>query len=284
MGANICLFFFASKKLFKIFVLYYLKVLTMAKNCFFFLMIILLCFSCNNDKIIPNYEKFTVGDKKLNYRILYPNKFDSSKIYPIKLFLHGIGERGNDNESQLTYVDEVFLSSKIYKKYPSIVVFPQAPLTDNWSSVIRVNNKLYFPENDPSTNSLNLVMKLMDSLTNEKYADKSRIYLSGLSNGGMGSFELLKHRPNMFASAVIICGGGNPLWAKEFAKSTPVWIAHGTDDQVVKPEFSLKMIESIINEGGSPKVTFFENVHHNSWDNIFSDSEYLEWIYSHSRN
>ena len=118
----------------------------------------------------------------------------------------------------------------------------------------------------------------------ENYADKNRIYLSGLSNGGMGSFELLKHRPNMFASAVIICGGGNPAWAKEFAKSTSVWIAHGSNDQVVNPNFSLKMAEAIINEGGSPKVTFFENVYHNSWDYVFSDSEYLKWMYSRSKN
>ena len=157
-------------------------------------------------------------------------------------------------------------------------------MTDNWSSSVMNNNKLSFPENEPPTNSLNMVMKLMDSLTNENYADRNRIYLSGLSNGGMGSFELLKHRPNMFASAVIICGGGNPQWAKKFAKSTPVWIVHGSNDQVVNPDFSLKMAAAIIYEGGSPKVTFFENVHHNSWDYIFSDEEYLKWIFSHTRN
>tara|TARA_Y200000002_G_scaffold311642_1_gene268711 strand:- start:166 stop:936 length:771 start_codon:yes stop_codon:yes gene_type:complete len=256
----------------------------LAKNYLFFLLFLLLIFSCNRKEIVPNYGEFSLGDMTLNYRILYPKNFDSSKIYPLKLFLHGIGERGDNNESQLTYVDEVFFNSKSYENYPSIVVFPQAPITDNWSSVIWDGNKLSFPEDDPPTNSLKLVIKLMDSLTNENYADKNRIYLSGLSNGGMGSFELLKHRPNMFASAVIICGGGNPVWAKEFAKSTPVWIAHGSNDQVVNPNFSLKMVEAIINEGGSPKVTFFENVYHNSWDYVFSDAEYLKWMYSRSKN
>ena len=252
------------------------------------IILIFLFFSCvtNHDKLIkvPEYEKFTSGNDKLAYRILYPQKFDKSKKYPIKLFLHGIGERGSNNESQLTYVDKVFLNKKNQENYPSIVVFPQAALTDNWSSVIWDGNILSFPKNDPPTNSLNLVIKLMDSLANKNYADKNRIYLSGLSNGGMGSFELLKHRPNMFASAVIICGGGNPAWAKEFAKSTPVWVAHGSNDQVVSPDFSLKMVEAIISEGGSPKVTFFENVYHNSWDYVFSDDEYLKWMYSHSKN
>tara|TARA_B100000989_G_scaffold60683_1_gene41710 strand:- start:134 stop:895 length:762 start_codon:yes stop_codon:yes gene_type:complete len=245
---------------------------------------IILFISCNNQILIPDYEKFVRGSDELAYRILYPQKFDKSKKYAIKLFLHGIGERGNNNESQLTYVDKVFLNKKNLEDYPSIIVFPQAPLSDNWSSVTLDGNKLFFPEDDPPTNSLKLVIKLMDSLTNENYADKNRIYLSGLSNGGMGSFELLKHRPNMFASAVIICGGGNPAWAKEFAKSTPVWIAHGSNDRVVNPNFSLKMAEAIINEGGSPKVTFFENVYHNSWDYVFSDEEYLKWMYSRSKN
>ena len=181
-------------------------------------------------------------------------------------------------------MDKVFLNPKSYQNFSSIVVFPQAPMNDNWSTVMRDNNKLFFPENEPPTSSLNLVIKLMDSLTNENYVDRNRIYLSGLSNGGMGSFELLKHRPNMFASAVIICGGGNPQWAKKFAKSTPVWIVHGSNDQDVNPYFSLKMAEAIIHEGGSPKVTFFENVYHNSWDFVFSDEEYLKWVYLHTRN
>ena len=252
------------------------------KNIFIFFTLLFYC--CNNQILVPDYEKLVYGDNELAYRILYPEKFDKSTKYPIKLFLHGIGERGSNNESQLNYVDKVFLNKKNLEDYPSIVVFPQAPLADNWSSVIWDGNKLSFPEDDPPTTSLKLVIKLMDSLINENYADKNRIYLSGLSNGGMGSFELLKHRPNMFASAVIICGGGNPAWAKEFAKSTPVWVAHGSNDQVVSPDFSLKMVEAILSEGGSPKVTFFENVYHNSWDYVFSDAEYLKWMYSRSKN
>ena len=120
----------------------------MIKEYLFYSLSILFFFSCTNKEIIPNYEEFAVGDRKLNYRILYPKNFDSSKIYPVKLFLHGIGERGNNNESQLTYVDKVFLNPKTYQNFSSIVVFPQAPMNDNWSTVIRDNNKLFFPENE----------------------------------------------------------------------------------------------------------------------------------------
>ena len=255
-------------------------------NAFLLVMLFFLNCSFGQKKIIPNYKKFSASEGNLNYRILFPNNFDSSNKYPLHIFLHGIGERGSDNELQLKYVDKVFLNSKNYENYPSIVVFPQAPLNDNWSSRLLTDNEIrqVFPENGKPTNSLKLVMKLMDSLVEEDFVDKKRVYLSGLSNGAMGSFEFLKNRPDMFASAVLICGGGNPLWAKEFAKTTPVWVVHGSDDDVVFPELSINMVKAIIKQGGSPKFTLYENVNHDSWFNVFRDPEYLKWIYSHSKN
>ena len=258
----------------------------MFKNFNLFLIIIFSIISCEQNEIIPEYSKLNHNGSELNYRILYPKNFDNSEKYPLLIFLHGIGERGSDNELQLKYVDKVFLNPKNYENYPSIVVFPQAPLNDNWSSRLLTDNEIrqVFPENGKPTNSLQLVMKLMDSLVEEDFVDKKRVYLSGLSNGAMGSFELLKNRPNMFASAVLICGGGNPLWAKEFAKTTPVWVAHGSDDDDVYPELSINMVKAIIGQGGSPKFTLYENVNHDSWFNVFRDPEYLKWIYSHSKN
>jgi len=250
------------------------------------LILISLLFSCDDELIIPGYEVYSDDELSLNYRILYPKDFDESKTYPLTLFLHGIGERGNDNELQLTYVNKVFLKPENYDNYRSIVIFPQAPLNDNWSSRVITDNPIrqVFPENENPTNSLKMVIKLMDSLSNENYVDNKRIYLSGLSNGAMGSFELLKNRPNMFASAVLICGGGNPSWAKEFAKTTPVWVAHGSDDDVVFPELSINMVEAILKQGGSPKFTLYEKVNHGSWFNVFSDPNYLKWMFSYTKN
>ena len=243
-------------------------------------------FSCIDVKIVPNYEKFSSEIGELNYRILYPKNFDESKNYPLTLFLHGIGERGDDNELQLKYIDKVFLNTKNYYDFTSLVIFPQAPLNDNWSSRILIENEIrqVFPKDAKPTNSLQLVIKLMDSMVREDFIDNKRVYLSGLSNGAMGSFELLKNRPNMFASAVLICGGGDPKWAKDFAKTTPVWVAHGAKDKDVHPIFSIKMVESIIKEGGSPKFTLYEDVYHDSWNNVFEDPVYLEWLFSHTKN
>jgi len=246
----------------------------------------LFIFSCNETKITPDYKKFKSDIGELNYRILFPKNFDKSKTYPLTLFLHGIGERGDDNELQLKYIDKVFLDHKNYIDFSSVVIFPQAPLSDNWSSRILTNDEIrqVFPKDASPTKSLQMVIKLMDSLSQENYVDKKRIYLSGLSNGAMGSFELLKERPNMFASAVLICGGGDPNWVKKFAKTTPIWIAHGSNDGVVHPNFSLEMAETIIKEGGSPKLTLYENIFHDSWYNVFNDPDYLKWMFSYSKN
>ena len=258
----------------------------MLKNLHVFIAVFILIISCKQNKIVPKYSKFKSDDSQLNYRILYPKNFDKNKSYPLTLFLHGIGERGEDNKLQLKYVDKVFLNQNNYNNYESVVIFPQAPIDDNWSSRILTDNEIrqVFPKYASPTNSLQLVIKLMDSLINEDFIDNKRVYLSGLSNGAMGSFELLKNRPNMFASAVLICGGGDPTWAKDFAKTTPVWVAHGSDDDVVLPELSINMVKAIIKYGGSPKFTLYENVNHGSWHNVFEDPEYLEWLFSHSKN
>ena len=258
----------------------------MLKNFTVFLFFIFLILSCKQTEVIPEYSEFKTEDSQLNYRILYPKDFDRTKSYPLTLFLHGIAERGNDNELQLKYVDKVFLDQNNYANYESVVIFPQAPLDDNWSSRLLTENEIrqVFPENEKPTKSLQLVIKLMDSLVKEDYIDNKRVYLSGLSNGAMGSFELLKNRPNMFASAILICGGGNPRWAKDFAKTTPVWVAHGSDDDVVFPELSINMVKAIIKHGGSPKFTLYENVNHESWFNVFDDPNYLKWMFSFTKN
>ena len=258
----------------------------MIKRPYILTTIILIIFSCKKAEISPNFESFNSKNQSLNYRILYPKNFDKKKYYHLTIFLHGIAERGNDNELQLTYVDKVFLNPENYNNYQSIVVFPQAPINDNWSSRVLTDNEVrqVFPENEKPTKSLQLVIKLMDSLVKEDFVDNKRVYLSGLSNGAMGSFELLKNRPNMFASAVLICGGGNPIWAEDFAKNTPVWVAHGSDDNVVLPELSINMVNAIIKYGGSPKFTLYENVNHESWFNVFDDPNYLKWMFSFTKN
>ena len=133
------------------------------------------------------------------------------------------GERGNDNKQQLKYIAGLFINQRNRNYYKSYGVFPQCPDDDSWTNRKLIKSKdgknyKFYDENKKETKALNLVMKLMDSLSNIDNVNKNRIYISGLSNGGMGTFEMLYRRPDMFAAGVPICGGANPKTAKLFAK------------------------------------------------------------------
>lgn len=224
-----------------------------------------------------NFEKkiFIFESDTLRYRILKPLDYDLNKKYPIHLFLHGVGERGNDNEKQLVHGSKLFLNLDNRKKYKSWVIFPQCPTDDWWG------NKKRYPE--LRGNAIELVIKLMESMLKSKNVDDDRVYVSGLSMGGMGTFEILSRKPNMFAAATPICGSGELNNVKKYAKKVPIWIFHGALDKVVLPSMSLQIAEKIIEEGGNPRVTIYESVYHDSWNNTFEEEDFLSWIHSKSK-
>ena len=249
------------------------------------LMFVFFIFNYLNSQELKLYEKeiFVYEDDTLNYRILKPLNYNPNKQYPVHLFLHGSGERGNDNSSQLTHGGKLFLKKENREKYNSWVIFPQCSKNDRWPSLSSDQWDKPFNNNNSKPNkSLGLVIRLMDKFIEKKQVDKQRIYLSGLSMGGMGTFEILFRRPNMFAAATPICGNGIPQLAKLYADKVPLWIFHGSDDNVVSPKYSLAMAKAIIEAGGSPKMTLYENTGHGSWNNAFEEKDFLKWIHSKS--
>ncbi|MEL6945803.1 MAG: prolyl oligopeptidase family serine peptidase, partial [Bacteroidota bacterium] len=191
----------------------------------------------------------------LPYRILYPENYDESKSYPLLLFLHGAGERGNDNEAQLKHGAQLFLESENRVKYPAIVVFPQCPKEDYWARVERNREKKEwkYPFFEKPTNALGAVIELLDQLIRKESVDTDRIYIAGLSMGGMGTFELLSRRPDLFAAATPICGGGNLLMTERYARNTDFWIFHGDEDVVVPVDLSRNMYKRLQNLGATAK-------------------------------
>lgn len=254
------------------------------------LIIILFFTSAINAQNLNLFEKeiFINEGDTLKYRILKPENFDQNKIYPLHLFLHGAGERGNDNELQLVHGAKLFLNKENRKEFNSWVIFPQCASNDYWANMsFDLSDKesmAKMRDSDEPNPSLSLVLKLMDLLVQKKQVNTDKVYVSGLSMGGMGTFEILFRRPNMFAAATPICGDGIPQYVSEYAKKVPLWIFHGSSDKVVSPRYSLKMANAIIAAGGSPKITFYENVGHNSWNNAFSEVDFLKWIHSKTKN
>jgi predicted peptidase len=234
------------------------------------------------------YEKkeFINGNDTLRYRILYPVNYDASKKYPLIVFLHGAGERGNDNEAQLTHGSNLFADSANREQFPAMVIFPQCPKEDFWSRIRREQEKkdslgqFSFPSEQPIGASLNLVSRLLDSLVAAKLVNKKKIYLGGLSMGGMGTFELLWRKPNFFAAAFPICGGGDPQKATVYGRKFPIWIFHGDNDPTVPVSNSRLMNNALQAAGAKVKYTEYPGVGHDSWNNAFAEKELLPWLFS----
>lgn len=224
----------------------------------------------------------------LPYRILLPKNYDAQKSYPLLIFLHGAGERGNDNSSQLIHGSFLFKSEVFQEKHPAIVVFPQCPAKSYWAIVKRnlnkpLNEKYTFSKIPQKNRQLELVEKLLEFIEVKYTIDHTRRYVGGLSMGGMGTFELVTRNPDYFAAAFPICGGGNPQWAS-LLKSTPFWIFHGADDQVVAADFSRKMHKALREEKASVRLTIYPEVNHNSWDNAFAEPDLMDWVFENKKS
>lgn len=232
-------------------------------------------------------EQFVSENDTLNYRILYPDNFSETKEYPVVLVLHGAGERGDDNEAQLVHGSDLFLKAENRKEFPAIVIFPQAPKDDYWAKVEVKRDTMPFhfdfKNTEAPTRSLDLVMKLMDSVIAQKFVNDQKVYVGGLSMGGMGTYEILYKKPEMFAAAFAICGGANPEIAKDYPDGLNIWIFHGEKDDVVPPRLSKEMARVINHTGGNAKLSLYPNDNHNSWDSAFSEPYLLEWLFKNSK-
>lgn len=222
------------------------------------------------------------------YRILFPENFDPKQKYALILVLHGAGERGNDNNAQLKYGPKLFLNDTIRAKYPAIVVFPQCPKDSYWSNVkIDTNSSgkrlFHFVEGGQPTTAMKDLLGLISQMLDKPYVNKNRVYVGGLSMGGMGTFEILRRKPDLFAAAFAICGGDNGGNAKIYAKKVPLWIFHGGKDDVVSSDHSIIMVEAIKAAGGDPKFTLYPNDGHDSWDDAFAEPGLMPWLFSHSK-
>lgn len=231
-------------------------------------------------------EVFKDAPLPIPYRILLPENYNADTAYPLVLVLHGAGERGNDNEKQLAYGAELFLKPEIRKKYPAIVVFPQCPEESYWSNVDRERVLMSFtftfsPDGDPTPAMVGL-QSLLKNLTATYGIDQKRVYIGGLSMGGMGTLEIVGRNPDTFAAAFSICGGAHPDSASKMAK-TPLWIFHGDADMVVDYQHSVDIVDALEKAGADVKFTTYPGVNHNSWENAFVEAELLPWLFSHSK-
>jgi len=222
-----------------------------------------------------SYETYiTSSGDSLLYRQLISD-YSSGAKYPLVIFLHGAGERGLDNEAQLKWGVTHFADEELMKSEMPIVIAPQCPPELNWGGLTYED----VPQRGPLTRPMEILIELIDKKISAGNIDTNRIYITGLSMGAFGTFDIISRRPELFAAAVPVCGGGDIMLAESFSH-IPIWIFHGALDDVVSPNLSMNMHKALIKAGAQPGLTIYPNVGHFSWLGVYSDKMMMTWLFN----
>lgn len=225
-----------------------------------------------------SYEKFTNGKgDTLKYRQLFPD-YNPQRKLPLVIFLHGAGERGNDNEAQLKWGVPNFATDQNMQLHPAFVIAPQCPKNASWANITRDANGSGIQMAKTATKQMELLIALIQEFSKKFPVDTNRIYITGLSMGGFGTFDAIERYPNLFAAAVPVCGGGDISKASSI-KHIPIWIFHGAQDATVSPSLSLSMVDALTKSGAKPGYTQYPEVGHFSWIAAYSDHLMMDWLF-----
>lgn len=204
-----------------------------------------------------------VDGKPTGYVVYVPPEYDPAKPMPTIIHLNGHGECGTDGLRQVFHFGCAVILN--VEKWPFIIVFPQKQSPDTaWQ--------------DEEA----MAMAALDKTRREYNVDQSRIYLTGLSQGGHGTWAIAANHPDLFAAIAPICGSGEKSMAEKLV-NMPIWIFHGEDDPVVNVESARQMAEYLKAAGGSCKLTIYPGVGHNSWDKAYREEELGEWFLQHRK-
>jgi predicted peptidase len=222
---------------------------------------ILICCAARarGDSRDSQFDKTITKQVGLRYRTVFPKKYDANQTYPLLIFLHGRGEQGDD-------LDRVQIHGPFKKAaeldLPLIIVSPQSPLDEWWDT--------------------DALSALVDHLLETLPVDKSRVYLTGLSMGGQGTWNLGIRRPEVFAAIAPICGYSAPSKA-ETLRDTPTWIFHGEKDDTIRVHESTKMADALHKIGNDARLTIYPNVGHDSWTETYNNPQLYQWFLSHRK-
>jgi predicted peptidase len=208
------------------------------------------------------FEKEITVKVKLNYLLYLPEGYGKDdKAWPLMMFLHGAGESGSDLKKVKTHGPPKLVEGK--KDFPFIIVSPQSP-GRGWDA-----------------ETLNA---LLDDVIAKHKVDKDRVYLTGLSMGGYGTWTLAAAHPEKFAAIAPICGGGNTADAKKL-KDMPIWVFHGAKDTTVRPDLSEAMVKALKDAGSDKvKLTIYPDAGHDSWTETYNNAEFYEWLLKQKRS
>ena len=195
-----------------------------------------------------------------DYLLYLPKDYDKQEKWPLMLFLHGAGERGTELDKVKVHGPPKLIAAG--KEFPFIVVSPQCPPEQWWN--------------------IDVLLALLDDIEKNYKVDKERIYVTGLSMGGFGTWSLAARAPERFAALAPICGGGEPYWAERFSH-VPIWVFHGAKDEAVPLVRSEQMVAALKKENAEPRFTVYPEAKHDSWTETYDNPELYEWLLKQTR-
>jgi poly(3-hydroxybutyrate) depolymerase len=224
-------------------------------------------------------RKIVIAGATYKYDVYLPEEWTSKRKWPVILFLHGSGERGSDGLDQ-TQVGLPAALRAHPERWPFVVVMPQVPYSKrHWT--------------DPEM--MSMAMSTLDAEIKEFHGDPQHLYLTGLSLGGYGTWEIARTYPGRFAAVIPVSGGifwpyapdrwHQPGLAEEYAKAlgrTPVWMFHGADDPVVIPKQAEIMFDAIKAERGDVRLWMYAEWQHNVWEKAYAEPDLPRWLLAHS--
>jgi len=219
--------------------------------------------------------------RTLPYQFLIPEYTSAGQRYPLLVFLHGAGELGSDNSTQTTNFPRHFLNLENSQAYPFFAVAPQCPATDAWASFPNYPTNAQTSANP--TQATRLAIELIEQLLREYPIDADRVYVTGVSLGGEGTFDIVSRRPDLFAAAAPVCGIADVEKAP-LMKDVPFWIFHGEKDTINPVEYSQQMALALQAAGATPRYTEYEGAGHAIWNQAYNEPDFLPWLFSQRKD
>ena len=221
---------------------------------------------------------FKASGHLMPYRLFVPKASSQEQKLPLIVWLHGASGVGTDNNSQISagwneIGSRLWARPDIQDKHPAFVVAPQAPPDELWGQ----------PSSNKLTTFGQMVIDLVDSLARELPIDRERVYLIGQSRGGIGVWDLVAKRPDVFAAAVPVCAVGNPTKIAA-ARNVSIWVFHGFKDVGMPVANARDMVAALKGAGATVRYTEYSDLSHDIWTRVFAEPELPEWLFAQRRS